>query len=90
MKQWFLAAAIAIPMGSAALADDVTGAITELSAEDNRLTLDNGMVYWVRGGNLAEFKVGDRVTLTYDPTLGVFQEVSGIDGNVTKIVAAAG
>jgi hypothetical protein len=59
-------AASVIGLSGAAFAGETTGVIKSLNSTKDVVTLDNGATYDVaKGVNLSNFKVGEKVTITY-------------------------
>jgi len=68
MRMLTCAAAAAALLGatSVAFADDATGKIMSLDTSKDLITLDNGSSYMVpKGMKLSDFKVGEKVTVSY-------------------------
>jgi Cu/Ag efflux protein CusF len=68
MRMLTCAAAAAALLGatSVAFAADATGKIKSLDTSKDMITLDNGSSYMApKGMNLSNFKVGEKVTVSY-------------------------
>lgn len=71
-------AALLIGFAGSAFAAEATGVIKNLDAAKNMVSLDNGASYDVaKGVKLANFKVGEKVTITYSQA-GKMMDASAI------------
>ena len=82
MRSKLIPAVLAVSLGFGgavfAAATDATGAIKAIDAKAETVTLDDGTVYtFAAGTKLDAFKVGEKVTITFDMK-GTVQEASAI------------
>jgi Cu/Ag efflux protein CusF len=80
MKKWMLTAAVAafVAGTAAASAADMTGTIKSIDAAKDTLTLANGQVLSLpSSAKIADFKVGEKVKVTYTKS-GSKMDVSSV------------